>query len=96
MWLLGFGLALIPIAYGIHCLRTGHSILLGQNSNLDVAGSTARALAIAYIAAGVFIHAHWFWGLYPKCGWLSPVLKVLATLVFLGSLGYAGYRIIAF
>jgi hypothetical protein len=88
-------LALIPIGYGIHCLHTGHAVLLGQNSNLDVTGSGAVALAIAYIAVGVFIHAHWFWGLYPKYEWLSPVLKVLSTLVFLGGLGYAGYRIIA-
>lgn len=96
MWLLGVVLALVPIGYGIHCLHSGHAILLGQNSNLDVTGSAAIALAIAYIAVGVFIHAHWFWGLSPKLGWLSPVLKVLATLAFLGSLGYACYRIIAF
>ncbi len=95
MWLLGVGLALLPISYGIYCLHTGHAILPGQNSKLDVTGSGSVALAIAYIAVGVFIHAHWFWGLYPKFEWLSPILKVVATLVFLGGLGYAGYEIIA-
>ena len=96
MWLVGVGLALVPIGYGIYCLLTGHAVLLGQNENLDVTGPGAVALAIAYIAVGIFIHAHWFWGLYDKPMWLSPVLKVLSTLVFLGSLGYVAYRIIAF
>ena len=63
MWLLGAGLALVPIGYGVHCLRTGHAVLFGQNSDLDVTGSGAIALSIAYIAIGIFIHAHWFWEL---------------------------------
>ena len=57
---------------------------------------TAVAMAIAYIAVGVFIHAHWFWGLHPRLEALSPILKVLAVLVFLGGLGYTVYRILEF
>lgn len=94
MWLLGVGLALIPVSYGVHCLRTGHATLFGQNSDLDVHGSGATALAIAYLSAGLFIHAHWFWGLLPRCEAVSYVLKILATLIFLGSLGFAIYRIV--
>jgi hypothetical protein len=52
-------------------------------------------MAIAYIAVGVFIHAHWFWGLHPKLEALSPILKMLAVLVFLGGLGYTSYKILA-
>src|SRR5689334_23372271 len=81
MWLLGVGLALIPIYYGIHCLQTGHARFFGGRSgNLDLTGSSAVAMAIAYIAVGVFIHAHWFWGLHPRLEPLSPLLKVLAVL----------------
>jgi hypothetical protein len=29
------GLALVPVGYGIHCLRTGHALMFGRNSNLD-------------------------------------------------------------
>lgn len=94
MWLLGVGLALLPIGYGIHCLRTGHALLLGENSNLDVTGSGAVALALAYIAIGVFIHAHWFWGLRPGCELVSYLLKFAAVLLFLGSFGYAIYRVV--
>jgi hypothetical protein len=54
MWLLGIVLALFPVGYGIYCLRTGHALMFGQNQDLDVTGSGATALAISYIAVGVF------------------------------------------
>lgn len=96
MWLLGVGLALIPTRYGIHCLWTGQARFYGRGgSHLDLDGSAAVALAIAYIAVGVFIHAHWFWGLHPKLVAWSPLLKILAVLVFLGAFGYTMYQIIA-
>ena len=96
MWLLGAGMALVPIGYGVRCLQTGHATFFGsRGSHLNLDGSAAVALAVAYIAVGVFIHAHWFWGLHPKLEPLSPILKVLAVLVFLGGLGYTGYRILA-
>ena len=94
MWLLGVGLALIPVAYGVHCLRTGHALLFGQNQDLDVTGSGAVAFAIAYIAVGIFIHAHWFWGLHPKFELVSYILKFLAVILFLASFGYGIYRAI--
>jgi hypothetical protein len=94
MWFLGVGLALIPVAYGAYCLRTGYALLFGQNQNLEVTGPSAVAFAIAYIAVGIFIHAHWFWGLHPKLGLISYILKVLAVILFLSSFGYAIYRVI--
>ena len=94
MWLLGVGLALIPSYYGISCLQTGRATLFGSRGmHLDLTGSSAVAMSIAYIAVGVFIHAHWFWGLHPKLAPWSPILKILAVLVFLGGLGYTVYKI---
>ena len=66
-WLLGVGVALIPIVYGVRCLFTGHTRFFGENgSHLDLDGSAAVALAIAYIAVGVFVHAHWLLGFASK------------------------------
>ena len=93
MWVLGVALALVPAGYGIYCLRTGHALMFGQNDDLDVTGSSATALAIAYIAVGVFMHAHWFWGLHSKGESMSYLLKFLSVLLFLGSFGYAIYKI---
>jgi len=94
MWLAGVGIALIPLGYGMHCLHTGHARFFGRRfSHLDLTGSAALALAIAYIAMGAFIHFHFFWGLHPRLYGLSPLFKMLAVLVFLGSFGYTIYRI---
>ena len=95
MWLLGVGFALIPIGYGVHCLFTGQARFFGQRAtHLDLDGSAAIALAISYIAIGVFINAHWFWGLLPKLEWVSYLLKLASALIFLGSFGYTIYKII--
>ncbi len=95
MFLLGIVLALVPIYYGIRCLQINHATFFGRGgSRLELNGSSATAMAIVYIAVGVFIHAHWFWGLHPKLEPLSPVLKVLSLLAFLGAFGYAACRIL--
>lgn len=93
MWLLGIGLALIPLGYGVRCLFTGHACFFGHRANLDLVGPAAIALAIAYIAIGVFIHAHYFWGLHPKLQPYSNILKALAALVFIGSFFYTLFKI---
>src|SRR5690349_20354124 len=95
IWLIGFGVALVPIVYGIRCLHTGHTTFFGSHhSRLELTDSSAVAMAIAYIAVGGYIHAHWFWGLHPKLEPFSPIFKVLAVLVFLGGFGYTVYRIL--
>jgi hypothetical protein len=95
-WLLGVGLALFPLGYGVKCLLAGQARFFGRRgSHIDLDGSAATALAIAYIAVGVFIHAHWFWGYYPKLEPWSYILKFLAVMAFLGGFGYAVYKVVA-
>ena len=93
-WVVGIGLALIPFLYGVHCWLSGHALFFGQDSDMDVTGKTAVSLAIAYMAVGLFVHAHWFWGL-TKHQVLSYLLKLIAVLVFIGGFGYAIYKILA-
>ncbi len=96
MWLLGVGLALVPIGYGLRCWQTGHATLFGsRGSRLELTDSSAVAMAIAYIAVGVFIHAHWFWGLHPRLEPFSPIIKVVASLAFLGGLGHTAYKVLS-
>jgi len=95
MWLLGAGLALIPLGYGVRCLFTGHACFFGSRAHLDIVGPAAVALAIAYIAIGVFIHAHYFLGLHPKLLPFSNILKTLAALAFIGSFFYTLFKIMA-
>lgn len=89
MWLLGVGLAAIPIAYGIHGLCVGQMTLIGKNrQHLELHGLAANALAIAVIAVGIFIHFHWFWGIHQKLFPFSAIGKILSAMVFIGSFGY--------
>jgi hypothetical protein len=83
MWLGGVVLALVAVGYGLYCLITGHAFFPGEGQDLDVYGSAAVALAIAYLAVGVFMHVHWFWGLHPRLAVFAPVLRIIAVVVFL-------------
>ena len=96
IWLAGVVCALIPIGYGVYCLRTGRAWFPGQHgSGMETHGSAAVALAIAYISIGAFLHFHYFWGLHAKLHMVSPILKLLAVVTFLGSLGFAVFKIMA-
>ena len=61
MWLAGVGLALFPIVYGGHCL-----FIYGRRSyNLDLEGSAALALAIAYMRGRRIHSLPFFLGIAP-------------------------------
>ena len=96
MWVLGIGLAMIPVGYGLYCLNIGHARIIGsRGSYLDLSGSAAQAMAIAYIAVGLFIHAHWFWGLRVRLEPWSPILKIVSVLAFLGGIGFTAFKVLS-
>jgi hypothetical protein len=95
MWLVGVGVALAPVIYGVYCLISGHAILPGDPESLDVYGDAAFGLAIASMAVGLFIHAHWFWGLHPRYSFLCAPLKLVALVVFLASFGFGIFKTLA-
>lgn len=95
-WLLGLGLALLPFGYGLQCLQSGHARFFGtRGTHLELQGASATSLAVAYLALGVFLHSHYFWGLHPRLHPWSPLLKLLSLLVFLPCLSYTVYAIIS-
>ena len=91
-WLSGVGLAGLAIVYGSICLYRGHTMLFGERGSDDVGGVAGFWLAIAYMAAGAFLHFHYFWGLSERLWRFSQLAKFLTLLVFLPSLLYAFYR----
>jgi len=89
-WLLGVGLALLPVIYGLVCIQRGSTHLFGRRgSGAELTGAEGVALAIAYIAIGVFLHFHYFWGLSDRLWKYSVTGKTVALTVFLGALFYA-------
>jgi len=95
MWIVGIGIALVPIIYGTYSLIIGHTYLPGRGSSgLDLTGTGAQSLAIAYISVGIFIHFHFFWGLHPRLYRFSQLLKIVPLLAFLGSFFYTIFLIL--
>jgi len=91
-WLLGGGVAALPVIYGVRCLESGRTTMFGRGGGLSLTGDAGFWLAVAYIAIGAFIHFHYFWGLSPRLWPLSQAGKVLSLVVFLPSFFYALHR----
>ena len=64
-WPKWFGGVIVPVgfvAYGVYCLITGSAALTGEYLTQQLHGTQARALAIAYLGLGLFLHCHYYWG----------------------------------
>jgi hypothetical protein len=84
MWLAGFAVAGLIVLFGVMGLISGEATLFARRSpNMRVTGGAAVALNAAYIALGLFIHFHYFWGLHPRLWRFSQALKVASLVVFL-------------
>lgn len=91
-WLGGVALALFFAWLGARGLRTGHATLYGNNGSMELNGDPAKAFSCAWIALGVFFHAHLFWGLHDKLWPWSQALKTCALLAFLPCFLFALYQ----
>lgn len=95
-WFAGVVLALIPIIYGIVCINRGWTPLWGRNSPaMILRGTESIILASSYIAAGFFLHFHYFWGLHRRLFRYSQVLKSIALMAFLSCFLYTLWEIIS-
>lgn len=95
-WPKWFGGILVPlplIVYAIVCLVTHRGFLPGRHTPLDLRDANAVALGISSMAAGMFLHLHYFWGNVCPSSHLPGIGKTLALIAFIGSLGYVIVRI---
>ena len=102
---LGLGLAVLPIIYGVVSIQRGYTTLgwpvIPAGWWMKNASPVFRRfpgvegiwLAVAYIALGVFCHFHYFWGHSDReCLWrFSDYGKNLASWICVASLIYAVY-----
>jgi|SRR6516165_4297456 len=90
-WVVGVGLVLLPVLYGVYCLMTSRVVLLGSDSTAE--GPAATGLAISFVSVGLFIHAHWFWGL-SRFAFIRPILEGLSLVLFTCGLVFAMYKML--
>ena len=96
----GLGLALVPIVYGAVCIRRRSTLLFllersAGEDTIEFLGSEGFWLAVAYIALGVALHFHFFWGYDDRLWRYADYGKNLATVVCVGSFFYALYLFFA-
>lgn len=65
MWLIGGGLPVLPIHYGLECAASAKAMVGTTMWHTEVHGLPAIAYGIGLIAVGTCIHFHYFWGLHP-------------------------------
>jgi hypothetical protein len=83
------------MVYGIVCIQSGNTTFFGSRASAKLTSEAGFWLAVAYVAAGAFLHFHYFWGLSERLWRFSQITKILSLLVFLPSLFYALYRHVA-
>ncbi len=91
--MVGLGLALpLWVAYRAGLAwTTEKAIWFGEgNSDIEVQGETAKAMAICYLAGALFAHFRWFWGLWPIYR-VFEVGLILSILIGLSGCGAAYY-----
>lgn len=92
-WLVGVGVALVPIVYAIYSLHRDRILLpalgRGIGPGVYLSGRACIALAIAYMGIGMFAHFHWFWGLSDRLERFCTAGKVAALLLVLGGISSA-------
>lgn len=93
-WFAGVALALLPILYGLVCLERGWTSLPGSGTRaMQLRGTEGVTLACVYLAGGLFLHFHFFWGLHPRLYRYSQGLKILCLMVLIPCLGYTLWEI---
>jgi hypothetical protein len=99
-WVAGFCLPFWPILFGVGSLRLGRATFFGRDGSVDITGNPAIALNAAYIAFGMFLHFHYFWGLdsnlyrFNRAGKLLSLLALIPCLLY--SIGSVLYRFVDF
>ncbi len=88
-WAYGVALAAMPVLLGIYCLLADRAWFLGRGGPHEVTGWAAVGLAAAYIAAGAFMHFHFFWATHSKLWRFARCGKIASLLALAAGLGLA-------
>lgn len=92
-WIGGIGVALVPFGYGVYCMLTGHAYVPCRHRGfVNLQGSDAVVMAIAYIGLGAYVHFRYFWGRHPRLRSRNGILGGVALSVFIGGCLYTAFR----
>ena len=87
---------LVPLALfaaAAYCIITQHGVIVGRGWH-DVRGTAAVALGVAALGAGIFFHAHAFWGAVWQVPAVHHVGRIIGALLFVGGFGCVVWSIL--
>lgn len=92
-WIGGVVAALVPVGYGVANLIQGTAVMpsRSQAGRVLLTGLPATSLSIGFIAMGLFLHFHFFWGISAKLNPYCMIGKIIAIVLFIPTMGYAAY-----
>jgi hypothetical protein len=93
-WLAGVVLPCLPFLYGLRYIVLQQGTLYGKTTPLKLQGVEAVALGCVWLAVGIFLHIHYFWGLHPRLVNYHNTGKFVAIVMFLVSMVFLIYRIL--
>jgi len=96
MWICGVGFAALPALYGLRCLLTGATTIIGRRGLLAVTGLPGVAFAVAFLSVGFWLHVHYFWSNHRKLSSYHELGKTASLAVLAGSLLLGAFGVLAF
>ena len=101
MWVVGAGLALLTMVYGISCVSTQRATVPraqargmgGMNQGLltELSGNAAIIFGILVMLVSLFMHFQWFWGNHPRLSAYYEFGKYSALIGFVATALYFAY-----
>lgn len=83
----GIVFPLLLLVAGLICVITQRGVIVGRGWHY-LSGPSAISLGLACIGAGLFFHAHCFWGPVYRLPIVSAFGRVIGALVFVITYGY--------
>ena len=96
MWVRGVLVAAVPAVYGIRCLLSGETTIIGRHGWLTITGSASVAFAVAFISLACWLHFQYFWTNHQRLWRYSELGKLAAIAAFSGSLIFGCISLIVF
>lgn len=91
IWFGGVAVPAALVIYAVVCLVSDEVNLPSWRwggGTLLVRGPAATSISVAWLALGLFLHFHYYWGLHAKLHRHSQLLKSLSLIVFIPCLLY--------
>lgn len=92
-WGLGVVVPLALIVCGAFGIITRQIGFGGRGVAMTLHNANAIAFGVAWVAAGAFLHCHYFWGNIYDQAWGAVIGKIVSAIVFIVGMGYVLVRV---